>query len=131
MSKFAISTEHLPSGRSVIMVLLLSVLVLWIIWVSSRLIEPNKQQIVQVRMSEIMRDFVDAEAKGNADPEVTREAIARYLKATEAAVDDFSRSGHVILVAEAVLSKNTPDATLQLKAKIAQKLGNGNAEKSQ
>ena len=76
-------------------------------------------------------DFVDAEAKGNADPEVTRQAIARYLKATEAAVDDFSRSGHVILVAEAVLSKNTPDVTLQLKAKIAKKLENDSREKPQ
>ena len=103
MSKFAIFSEHLPSGRSVIMVLLFSAAVLWISWVSMRLIEPNGQQIVQVRMSEIMRDFVDAEAKGNADPEMTREAIARYLKATEAAVDDLGRSGHVILVAEAVL----------------------------
>ena len=82
-------------------------------------------------MSEIMRDFVDAEAKGNADPEVTREAIARYLSATEAAVDDLGRSGHVILVAEAVLSKNTPDATLQLKVKIAQKLENDSREKPQ
>ena len=113
------------------MVLLFSAAVLWISWVSMRLIEPNGQQIVQVRMSEIMRDFVDAEAKGNADPEMTREAIARYLKATEAAVDDFSRSGHVILVAEAVLSKNTPDATSQLKAKIAQKLENDSREKPQ
>ena len=78
-----------------------------------------------------MRDFVDAEAKGNADPEMTREAIGRYLKATEAAVDDLGRSGHVILVAEAVLSNNTPDATLQLKAKIAQKLKNDSREKPQ
>ena len=68
MSKFAISSEHLPSARSVVTVLLVSALVLWIIWVSLRLIEPNKQQIVQVRMSEIMRDFVDAEAKGATDP---------------------------------------------------------------
>ena len=62
---------------------------------------------------------------------MTREAIARYLKATEAAVDDLGRSGHVILVAEAVLSKNTPDATLQLKVKIAQKLENDSREKPQ
>ena len=82
-------------------------------------------------MSEIVRDFVDAEAKGNSDPEVTRENIARYLQATEAAVDEYSRSGHVILVAEAVLSKNTPDATLLLKDKIARKLENANAEKPQ
>jgi hypothetical protein len=130
MSKSAI-LEHLPSARSVVTVLLVSALVLWIIWVSLRLTQPNGQQIVQVHMSEIMRDFVDAEAKGNFDPEVMREAIARYLKATEAAVDDISNSGHVILVAEAVLSNNTPDATLQLKAKIAQKLKNDSREKPQ
>ncbi|ASK87181.1 MULTISPECIES: TrbI F-type domain-containing protein [unclassified Sphingorhabdus] len=130
MTKSAL-LEHLPSGRSVIMVLLVTALVLWIIWVSLRLTQPNGQQIVQVHMSEIMRDFVDAEAKGDADPEVTRQEIARYLQATEAAVDDLGRSGHVILVAEAVLSKNTPDATLQLKTKIAQKLESASEEKPQ
>ena len=62
---------------------------------------------------------------------MTRENIARYLQATEAAVDEYSRSGHVILVAEAVLSKNTPDATPLLKDKIARKLENANAEKPQ
>ena len=130
MSKIA-NTNDLPSARSVGFVLLIAAVMLWIIWVSLRLTQPNEQKIVQVRMSEIMRDFVDAEAKGNSDPEVTRENIARYLQATEAAVDEYSRSGHVILVAEAVLSKNTPDATPLLKDKIARKLENANAEKPQ
>ena len=112
-------------------VLLVTAAILWITWVSLRLTQPNGQQIVQVHMSEIMRDFVDAEAKGDADPEVTRQEIARYLQATEAAVDDVGRSEHVILVAEAVLSKNTPDATLQLKTKIAQKLESASEEKPQ
>lgn len=130
MSKIA-NTNHLPSVRSVGIVLLIAAVILWMIWVSLRLTQPNGQQIVQVRMSEIMKDFVDAEAKGNSDPEVTRQNIARYLQATEAAVDEYSRSGHVILVAEAVLSKNTPDATPLLKDKIASKLENANAEKPQ
>lgn len=124
-------TNHLPSARSVGTVLLIAAVILWIIWVSLRLTQPNKPEIVQVRMSEIMRDFVDAEAKGNSDPEVTRQNIARYLQATEAAVDEYSRSGHVILVAEAVLSKNTPDATLLLRDKIAEKLEKDHAEKPQ
>lgn len=130
MSKIA-NTNHLPSARSVGTVLLIAAVILWIIWVSLRLTQPNEQKIVQVGMSEIMRDFVDAEAKGNSDPEMTREAIARYLKATEAAVDELGRSGHVILVAEAVLSKNTPDATPLLKDRIAQKLEEDSAEKPQ
>ena len=130
MSKIA-NTSHLPSARSVGIVLLIAAVILWIIWVSLRLTQPTGPQIVQVRMSEIVRDFVDAEAKGNSDPEVTRQNIARYLQATEAAVDEYSHSGHVILVAEAVLSKNTPDATLLLKDKIARKLENANAEKPQ
>lgn len=124
-------TNHMPSARSVGIVLLISGMILWIIWVSLRLTQPNGQQIVQVRMSEIMRDFVDAEAMGNADPEMTREAVARHLKATEAAVDDLGRSGNVILVAEAVLSKSTPDATLLLKDKIAERLEKDHAEKPQ
>lgn len=130
MSGSAIS-DHLPSGRSVALVLLFSALILWITWVSMRLSEPAEQKIVQVRMSQIMRDFVDTEAKGDADAQVTRQAIARYLKATEEAVGDLSRDGHVILVAEAVLSKNTPDATPLLKARIAQNLENSRQEKPQ
>ena len=64
MSKIA-NTNDLPSARSVGFVLLIAAVMLWIIWVSLRLTQPNEQKIVQVRMSEIMRDFVDAEAKGN------------------------------------------------------------------
>ncbi len=127
----AISRDHFPTGRSIARVFLIAAVILWAAWVSIRLTQPSEQKIVQVRMSEIMRDFVDANAKGDADPEITKEAITRYLKATDAAVTDLSRSGHVILVAEAVLSKNTPDATMLLKNRIADKLEAGRAETPQ
>ncbi len=49
--------NHLPSVRSVGAVLLIAAVILWIIWVSLRLTQPTGPQIVQVRMSEIVRDL--------------------------------------------------------------------------
>ena len=95
--------------------------IFWVFWVSMNLREQNRQRIVQVDMAGLIREFVDAEARKNSDPEATKESIQRFLSVTEDVVADLGREGRVILVSEAVLSKNTPDATDAVRAIIARK----------
>ena len=45
-----------------------------------------------------------------------------YLKAAEAAVQDMGTGGRVVLVAEAVLAGEVPDATPELERRIAARL---------
>src|SRR5690606_23970131 len=95
---------------------------------SMNLREQNRNRIVQVDMAGLMREFVDSEARSNSDPEATKESIHRFLSITEEAVADLGQEGRVILVSEAVLSKNTPDATDTMRAIIIRKMEAANQE---
>jgi|TARA_R100001244_G_scaffold20643_2_gene21361 hypothetical protein len=129
MNKLAPERRFIPSIKSIGAVLMIVAAILWISWVSISLTREQKPKIMQVRLSEIMNEFVDAEARKDGEPEVTRETIARYLKTMEDAVADMSREGRVMIVSEAIVSPNTPDATPLLRQRIAEKLAQGSGKK--
>ena len=102
-------------------VLLLVGLLLWGTWVSRELARP-REQIVTVRLAETIARFVDAEARAQKDPQEGQARTLAYLKAAEAAVQDMGTGGRVVLVAEAVLAGEVPDATPELERRIAARL---------
>jgi len=102
-------------------VLLLVGLLLWGAWVSRELARP-REQIVTVRLAEAIARFVDAEARTLKDPQEGQARTLAYLKAAEAAVKDMGTGGRVVLVAEAVLAGEVPDATPELERRIAARL---------
>jgi len=102
-------------------VLLLVGLLLWGVWVSRELARP-REQIVTVRLAETIARFVDAEARAQKDPQEGQARTLAYLKAAEAAVQDMGTGGRVVLVAEAVLAGEVPDATPELERRIAARL---------
>lgn len=95
---------------------------LWGAWVSREVARP-REQIVTVRLSETIARFVDAEARSGKAPEDGQARTLAYLQAAEAAVREMGRNGRVVLVAEAVLSGDVPDATAELEQRVAAKLG--------
>lgn len=103
-------------------VLLAVGLLLWGGWVSREVARP-REQIVTVRLSETIARFVDAEARSGKAPEDGQARTLAYLQAAEAAVREMGSNGRVVLVAEAVLSGNVPDATAELEQRVAAKLG--------
>lgn len=103
-------------------VLLVVCLLLWGAWVSREVARP-REQIVTVRLSETIARFVDAEARSGKAPEDGQARTLAYLQAAEAAVREMGSNGRVLLVAEAVLSSNVPDATAELEQRVAAKLG--------
>ena len=105
-------------------VLLLAGLLLWGAWVSRELARP-REQIVTVRLAETIARFVNAEARQQQDPEAGQARTLAYLKAAEAAVRDMGTGGRVVLVAEAVLAGEVPDATPELERRIAARLSQG------
>lgn len=117
---------QLPSINRVLVlrlsaVLLLVGLLLWGAWVSRELTRP-REQIVTVRLAETIAGFVDAEARAQKDPQEGQARTLAYLKAAEAAVKDMGTGGRVVLVAEAVLAGEVPDATPELERRIAAQL---------
>lgn len=115
-----------PFNRTLVLrlgtVLLAVCLLLWGAWVSREVARP-REQIVTVRLSETIARFVDAEARSGKAPEDGQARTLAYLQAAEAAVREMGSNGRVVLVAEAVLSGDVPDATAELEQRVAAKLG--------
>ena len=107
-------------------VLAIAAALLWVTWVSRELTEP-RQEIVTVRLAETIAAFVDAEARETRDPETSQARVLAFLKASERAVADMGSDGRVVLVGEAVLAGGAPDATDELRMRIARELGQGEA----
>ena len=105
-------------------VLALVAALLWAAWVSRELSAP-RQHMVTVRLAETIAAFVDAEARGGGDPEASQARVLAFLKASERAVAEMGTGGRVVLVSEAVLAGDAPDATEELKARIMRQLTKG------
>jgi conjugal transfer pilin signal peptidase TrbI len=103
-------------------VLLAVSFLLWGGWVSREVARP-REQIVTVRLAQTIARFVEAEARATQDPQMSQARTLAYLKAAEAAVHDMGKDGRVVLVAEAVVAGNVPDATAELEQRIAARLG--------
>lgn len=114
------------SGRSFALrlggVLIAVCLVLWGGWVSRELMRP-RERIVTVQLAQTIARFVEAEARKALDPQLGQARTRAFLKAAEAAVHDMGRDGRVVLVAEAVVAGNVPDATAELEQRIAARFG--------
>lgn len=122
-------TSQLSSSKRGLLVRIVAVLaiaaaLLWAAWVSRELSEP-RQEIVTVRLAETIAAFVDAEARGAQDPEASQARVLAFLKASERAVTEMGTDGRVVLVGEAVLAGGVPDATDELRMRIARELGQG------
>lgn len=122
-------TSQSPFFKRALMVRIVAVLaiaaaLLWAAWVSRELSEP-RQEIVTVRLAETIAAFVDAEARGAQDPEASQARVLAFLKASERAVTEMGTNGRVVLVGEAVLAGGVPDATDELRMRIARQLGQG------
>ncbi|WP_202388785.1 TrbI F-type domain-containing protein [Pontixanthobacter aquaemixtae] len=122
-------TSQSPSFKRALLVRIVAVLaiaaaLLWAAWVSRELSEP-RQEIVTVRLAETIAAFVDAEARGAQDPEASQARVLAFLKASERAVTEMGTNGRVVLVGEAVLAGGVPDATDELRMRIARQLGQG------
>ena len=108
-------------------VLALVAALLWTAWVSRELSEP-RQQIVTVRLAETIAAFVDAEARAEQDPEASQARVLAFLQASERAVAEMGADGRVVLVGEAVLAGDAPDATDELRVRIARQLQQGGGQ---
>ena len=125
-------TRRLPSLKRPLLLRILGLLalvaaLLWAAWVSRELSEP-RQQIVTVRLAETIAAFVDAEARAEQDPEASQARVLAFLQASERAVAEMGADGRVVLVGEAVLAGDAPDATDELRARIARQLGQGGGQ---
>jgi len=98
---------------------------LWGVWATDRLLTLEKREVVTVQLSQIMGEFIEAEARAGRPPEETRIRVELYLKAVEASVEAMGREGRTVLVAEAVVSGSAPDLTESVRADVARRIAGG------
>ena len=91
---------------------------LWAIWATSALIELRQRRIVSVSLSTIIKDFVSAQSRSAATPEIAAARTKAYLVAVDAAMQSMSRDGTTVLVSEAVVGNSVPDMTSAVSAAV-------------
>lgn len=91
---------------------------LWAIWATTSLVELRQRRIVSVSLSTIIKDFVAAQARTAASPEIAAARTRAYLAATDAAMQSLSRDGTTVLVSEAVVGNSVPDMTRAVSAAV-------------
>ena len=90
----------------------------WAIWVTKTLVTPPRDRIVSARLSAIVGDYVQAQAH-SASPQPQVEAdMRRFMAALDRELQRRSQKGEIVMVGEAVLSKNVPDMTESIKKAV-------------
>ena len=108
--------------------LAIAAVLLWAGWITREVLVDEPPRIVTVRLAETIAAFVDAEARGQQDPEASQARVLAFLQASERAVAEMGTDGRVVLVGEAVLAGDAPDATDELRVRIARQLGQGGGQ---
>lgn len=90
----------------------------WGMWVTKRVIAPRRDQIVVARLSGIVGDYVQAQARSASPPEQIEAEMRRFMASLDHELQRRSAKGQIVLVGEAVLTKNVPDITESLKKAV-------------
>lgn len=90
----------------------------WGMWVTRTLLAPHQERIVAVRLSGLVGEYVHAQARSASPPE----QVEREMRAFMASLDDQmakrAARGETVLVAEAVLTRNVPDVTDEVRRAV-------------
>ena len=96
---------------------------LWGAWATHKIVTLERREVVTVQLSQIMGDFVEAEARSGRPSEAMKARVETYLKAVEASVAKLGKQGRTVLVAEAVVAGTVPDLTGEVRADVARRMG--------
>jgi conjugal transfer pilin signal peptidase TrbI len=94
----------------------------WGLWVTRQLTKPGADDLVSVRLSKLVGDFVTSQARSNAPDDVAAIQTAMYMKALDTALKERSARGATILVAEAVVASSARDVTEEVRAETAARM---------
>ncbi|AMK20559.1 MULTISPECIES: type-F conjugative transfer system protein TrbI [Sphingomonadales] len=106
------SSVQIVAGLLVIGVLI------WGMWVTKALITPKQERIVSARLSSIVGEYVQAQARSTSPPAQVEAEMRKFMASLDKELERRSSGGEIVLVGEAVLTKNVPDITDKLKEAV-------------
>src|SRR3546814_16802393 len=84
-------------------------------WVTKALITPKQERIVSARLSSIVGEYVQAQARSTSPPAQVEAEMRTFMASLDKELERRSSGGEIVLVGEAVLTKKVPDITDKLK----------------
>lgn len=103
------------SPLQIVVGLLVIASAVWGMWVTRTLTATKQEHIVSARLSALVGDYVEAQRFSGSPPERVRAEMAAFMSSLDKELQRRSASGQVVLVGEAVLTRNIPDITDSLK----------------
>jgi uncharacterized membrane protein YiaA len=101
----------------------LTLTVLWGLWVTKTLVQGAKDKnFVSVSLQPLISEYVQAQAVSNSSEDVVTRQTDAFMKALEGELILIGKRGQTVLVAEAVLSKDVPDITSQVRKAVYAKV---------
>lgn len=93
-------------------------LAIWGMWVTRALTAPKQDHIVSARLSALVGDYVEAQRYSGSPPDRVQAEMRAFMASLDKELQRRSAEGQVVLVGEAVLTKNVPDITESLKKAV-------------
>lgn len=91
---------------------------IWSMWVTKALVVPREEHIVKASLSSIVGEYVSAQARSASPPAQVEAEMRAFMSSLDHELQRRSANGQVVLVGEAVLTKNVPDITDSLKKAV-------------
>lgn len=91
---------------------------IWGMWVTKTLVAPVRDRMVSARLSAIVGDYVQAQAHSASPPPQVEAEMRRFMASLDRELQRRAQKGEIVLVGEAVLSKNVPDITESIRQAV-------------
>ena len=93
---------------------------LWGFWASHAIIELRHggPHLVKVQLAELVREFVQVEARSGAPADRITAETGTFLKALNEAVGARAAHGETVLLANAVVGGDVPDITMAVRSEV-------------
>ena len=99
------------------------VMLLWGAWVTKHIASPAAAvPMASVRLETIVSEYVQAQSHSNGQPEAVAAETRAFMGALDQELQKIGASGTTVLVGEAILSKNVPDITDQIRRAVYAKV---------
>jgi hypothetical protein len=99
------------------------VMLLWGAWVTKHIASPAAAvPMASVRLETIVSEYVQAQSHSNGQPEAVAAQTRAFMGALDQELQKVGASGTTVLVGEAILSKNVPDITDQIRRAVYAKV---------
>ena len=90
----------------------------WGMWVTKLLIAPKQDRIVSARLSSIVGEYVQAQARSATPPDQVSAETRAFMGEIQRNLEKRGAAGQLVLVGEAVVAGNVPDITADVRREV-------------